>query len=351
MIVYLNGKAYEASPGETVLQVALRNHLYIPHLCYHEKTGKAAKCRACVVEVEGVPGLKTSCNLPVTEGMKVTTNSEQVMDAQRLVVDLALSSGRHDCLACEQNGNCELQDAAYYLGITKPSFDLYDDNYEIDDSSEFIVVDRSKCISCGRCIVGCNHTVVNEVLNYGNRGFDTKIVFDTDLPMGSSTCVQCGECVQLCPVGCIIDKRAIGAGRTWEMDKVETVCPYCGVGCRLEVHVDRTKDKIVRITGVEDSPTNNGMLCVKGRFGFDFVQSDERITSPLIKEDGKFRKASWEEAIALVASKFTSIKKEYGSNSIAGLASAKVTNEENFAFQKFIRKEVGTNNVDHCARL
>lgn len=351
MTVYLNGKAYEASPGETVLQVALRNNIYIPHLCFHEKTGQAAKCRACVVEIEGMPGLKTACNTPVTEGMQASTLTRKVLDAQKLVVDLILSSGQHDCLSCEQNGNCELQDAAYYLGIKKPSFQLYDDEYEIDDSSEFIIVDRSKCINCGRCVVGCNQTVVNEVINFGNRGFETKIVFDTDLPMGTSTCVQCGECVQLCPVGCLIDKRALGAGRTWELDKVETVCPYCGVGCRIEVHVDRTQDKIVRITGVEDSPTNNGMLCVKGRYGFDFVNSEERITSPLIKDKGKFREASWEEAVELIAKKFISIKEEYGSDAIAGLASAKVTNEENFVFQKLIRKEVGTNNVDHCARL
>lgn len=351
MNIYLNGKAYETKPDETVLQLALRNGIYIPHLCFHEKTGKAAKCRACVVEVEGVPGLKTSCNLPVTDGMEVTTNSEKVLQAQKMVVDLALSSGQHDCLSCEQNGNCELQDAAYYLGIERPSFQLYDDDYEVDDSSEFIRVDRSRCISCGRCVVGCNEIVVNEVINFGNRGFDTKIIFDGDLVMGTSTCVQCGECVQLCPVGCLIDKRAIGNGRTWELEKVETICPYCGVGCQLEVHIDRKQDKIIRVTGVEDSPTNNGMLCVKGRYGFDFVNSDERLTTPLIKENGKFREADWDEAIALVAGKFSEIKKEFGSDSIAGLASAKVTNEENFVFQKLIRREAGTNNVDHCARL
>lgn len=351
MLVYLNGKSYEAKEGETVLQLALRNNVYIPHLCYHEKTGKAAKCRACVVEVEGMPGLKTSCNLPVKDGMKVSSTSDQVLEAQRLVVDLILSSGRHDCLTCEQNGNCELQDAAYYLGIERPSYDLYDDEYEIDDSSEFIRVDRSKCINCGRCVAGCNNTVVNEVLNFANRGISTKVVFDSDKLMGSSSCVQCGECAQLCPVGCIIDKRSIGSARSWELDHVETVCPYCGVGCKLDVHIDRKRNKIVRVSGVEDAPTNNGMLCVKGRYGFDFVQSDERITTPLIKENGKFREASWEEAISLIANKFKTIKKEHGSDSIVGLASAKVTNEENFVFQKFIRKEVGTNNVDHCARL
>jgi len=351
MQIFINGTAYEASAGETVLQVARRNGIYIPSLCYHEKTGKAAKCRACVVEIEKIPGLHTSCNLTVREGMKVFTNTEEVRQAQRIVVDMTLSSGKHDCLSCEQNGNCELQDAAYYLGIERPSYNLAPKEVIIDDSSEFVRVDYSKCISCGRCVAACNHTVVNEVLGFGERGFETKIIFDNDLKMGTSSCVQCGECVQICPVGALIDKRAIGKARTWELEKVETVCPYCGVGCKLELHIDKRKNEIVRITGVEDSPTNEGMLCVKGRYGFDFVASPERLTSPLIKENGEFRKASWEEAVSLIAAKFKNIIEKHGSDAIAGLSSAKTTNEENYAFQKFMRREVGTNNVDHCARL
>lgn len=351
MKIFINGKPYQASPGENVLEVALRNNIYIPHLCYHAKTGQAGRCRACVVEVEGIPGLKTSCTLEVQADMKVHTNTAKVKESQRVIVDLALSSGHHDCLSCEQNGNCELQDAAYFLGIEKPSYNLAATDFEMDETSEFIYVDRSKCIKCGRCVAGCTNTVVNDVLNFGNRGFETKIIFDADLPMGSSTCVQCGECVQLCPVGAIIDKRAIGKGRPWDLETTETICPYCGVGCKLLVHVNRKSKEIVKITGVEDSVTNNGMLCVKGRYGFDFVQSEERITTPLIKEKGKFREAEWDEAISLIAQKFKSIKQEFGADSLAGLASAKVTNEENFVFQKFFRKEVGTNNVDHCARL
>jgi predicted molibdopterin-dependent oxidoreductase YjgC len=351
MQILINGNGYNFTRGETVLDIALRNNIYIPHLCYHQRTGKAGKCRACLVELEGRNGLLTSCNLTAEEGMKITTDSQQVKDAQRIIIDLILSSGHHDCLACEQNGNCELQDAAYYLGIERPSFDLAPPEIEIDESSEFVYVDRSKCISCGRCVAGCTYTVVNDVLNFANRGFETRIAFDNDIPMGSSTCVQCGECVQLCPVGALIDKRAKGAGRPWELEKLETVCPYCGVGCRLEVQIDRKKNRIVKINGVEDSPTNEGMLCVKGRFGFDFVGSSERITKPLIKEEGEFREADWAEVIELIGSRLTALKKEFGADSIAGLASAKVTNEENFVFQKFMRSVIRTNNVDHCARL
>ena len=351
MQIFINEKPYETKSRETVLQVARRNGIYIPSLCYHRKTGKAAKCRVCFVLIERIPGFQTACNLAVRDGMKVTTNSEDIIETQRAIVDLILSSGKHDCLSCEQNGNCELQDAAYYLGIERPTYDLYPKEKEKDETSEFIRVDRSRCISCGRCVVGCNEIVVNEVLTFTERSFETDITFDDELPMGESSCVQCGECVQLCPVGALIDKRAIGKGRIWELDRVETVCPYCGVGCRMELHIDRMKNEIVRITGVEDSPTNQGMLCVKGRYGFDFVNSEERLTTPLIKENGKFREADWEEALSLVASKFKEIKENFGGGAIAGLASAKVTNEENFAFQKFMRSEVAPNNDHHCARL
>ncbi len=352
MNITINGKIVEAQEGQTVLEAAKDAGIYIPSLCYHPKTGPAGKCRACVVEIEGMSGLETSCTVLVRDGLKVITNSEKVLAAQRLVVDLLLSSGKHDCVSCEQNGCCELQDAAYYLGIEHPTLVLSNEEYEIDDSSEFIYRDNSKCIKCGRCIAGCNTQVVNEVLDFAYRGSTMKVVCDDGKSMGSSNCVQCGECIQLCPVGAIIDKLARGKGRSWELSKVETVCPYCGVGCKITLHIDRKKNKIVKVTGVEDGPANDGMLCVKGRFGMDFVSSEERLTTPLIKDkNGDFQEATWEEAISLVTGKFKEIKKEFGPDALGGFSSAKVTNEENFVFQKFFRKEVGTNNIDHCARL
>jgi formate dehydrogenase major subunit len=353
MQITINGKVCEAREGQTVLQVAKDNGIYIPSLCYHPKTGQAGKCRACVVEVNGMRGLQISCALQVKEGMVVSTDTPKVLDAQKMVVDLLISTGRHDCLACEKNGACELQDAAYFLGIEHPSFQVgEEEEYKTDESSEFISWDHGKCIKCGRCVVGCNNTVVNEVLDFGYRGQHTQVVCDDHAPMGSSSCVQCGECVQLCPVGAVTDKRSKGQGRTWQFEKVESVCPYCGVGCRLCLHVDRKKNKIVRVTGVEDAPTNNGMLCVKGRYAFDYVNSPERLTTPLIRDaNGNFQKATWAEAFTLIAGKFKEIKEKYGGDALAGLSSAKVTNEENYAFQKFMRKELSTNNVDHCARL
>jgi formate dehydrogenase major subunit len=351
MKITINGNTIEAVEGQTILQAALANGIYIPHLCYHEKVGAAGKCRACVVEVEGMRGLQTSCSVKLRDGMVISTQTENVVNAQKLVIDLMLSSGTHDCLACEQNGDCELQDAAYFLGIERASVQYGEINREFDTSSEFVYVERNKCISCGRCVAACNNTVVNQVLDFGHRGHHTEIIFDTDKPMGESTCVQCGECSQMCPVGAIVDKNARGKGRTWELKKVETVCPYCGVGCKLELHVDEKTNKIVKVKGVEDAPTNYGMLCVKGRYGFDFVGHKDRLTTPLIKKEGQFVEASWEEAIDLIATKFKAIKEEHGPDVFMGLASAKVTNEENYTFQKLMRTAIGTNNVDHCARL
>jgi len=352
MLVTINGRQYEAEAGQTILQVAKKHGVYIPSLCYHEKVGVAGKCRVCVVEVEGMRGLQTSCSVAVREGMNVTTNSEKAVQAQKLVVDLLLSSGQHDCLSCAQNGKCELQDAAYFLGIERPTLVFSDLEPHCDESSEFVKVDHNKCISCGRCVAACQKTVTNDVLDFGYRGANTEIVFDDGKKMGDSTCVQCGECVQICPVGALTEKKVRGQARYWETEKVKSVCPYCGVGCTMEIHVDRKLNKIVRVNGDEKSPVNQGMLCVKGRFGYDFVDHSDRLTSPLIRnDDGSFRKASWDEALDLVATKLNDIKAKHGADKIMGLASAKVTNEENYTFQKFIRTVIGTNNVDHCARL
>jgi formate dehydrogenase major subunit len=352
MQVTINGKQMTAEAGQTVLQVARKHGVYIPSLCYHEKVGVAGKCRVCVVEIEGMRGLQTSCSVQVRDGMVISTVSEKALQAQKLVVDLLLSSGTHDCLSCQQNGKCELQDAAYFLGIERPTLALVDVEPHIDESSEFVRVEHSKCIACGRCVAACQNTVTNDVLAFGFRGHETQVIFDDDKKMGESSCVQCGECSQICPVGAITDKKAQGLARYWETEKVKSVCPYCGVGCQMEIHVDRKRNKIVRVNGVESASANKGMLCVKGRYGYDFVDHEERLTTPLIKnDDGTFRKASWDEALDLVAGKLTDLKTKHGPNSIMGFASAKVTNEENYAFQKFFRTVIGTNNVDHCARL
>ncbi len=349
MKIIIKGREFEAKEGRTVLEIARENGIYIPTLCYHARTGPAGKCRACVVEVEGIRGLQTACTLAVKDQMKVVIDSDKVREAQKLVVNLLLSTGKHDCLSCEQNGICDLQDAAYYLGIETPAFKLADIEPQIDDSSEFVYRDHSKCIQCGRCIAGCNGTVVNEVLSFGYRGHETKVICDNDLPMGSSSCVQCGECVQLCPTGAIIEKVSRGKGRTWDTQKVHTTCPYCGVGCQIQLHL---KDKeIIRVTGVEAEDPRLGSLCVKGRFGYHFINDAGRLKTPLIRENGALREATWDEALDRVAENFKRIKQASGPDAIGVFSSARITNEENYLVQKFTRAAIGTNNVDHCARL
>lgn len=348
----MNDKEVSFEKGKTILEVVRENDVYIPSLCYHYKTGQAGKCRICIVDVDGMRGLQTACTTIATDGMIVKTETEEIREAQKMIVNLLLSTGQHNCLSCEANGECELQDAAYHLGIETPAFTIETDIPDIDDSSEMIVIDHRKCIQCGRCIEADNDMVVQEVLGFGFRALQTKVMCDEDLPMGESSCVQCGECSQICPVGAILDKKSVGKGRPWELKKVDTVCPYCGVGCQITLHVNEKANKIVKVTGIETSPTNEGMLCVKGRYGYDFVNSEERLTTPLIRnKSGQLQEAAWDEAITLVAETFNRIKETSGSDAIGGLASAKVTNEENYAFQKFMRREVGTNNVDHCARL
>ncbi len=345
--IVLDGKEYSFEGEKTVLQVARENNVYIPSLCYHEKIGAASMCRVCVVEIEGMRGLQTSCSVAAKDGMIVETATEKVLEARKMVVNLLLANGNHNCLICERNGDCELQDAAYHLGIEVPAF-IVEEEDDIDDSSVFIIRDNRKCIKCGRCIAGCNQLVVNEVLDFGFRAGHTKVVCDTDLPMGSSSCVQCGECVQMCPVGALIEKKGKGKARSWEVEKVRTTCPYCGVGCQLELHVK--DEEIIRVKGVEGARPNEGHLCVKGRYGYNFIYSDERLTTPLIKENGEFREAEWDEALDLVANKFKQIIKESGPDAIAGVSCARSINEDSYQMQKLFRGVIGTNNIDHCAR-
>ena len=346
--VFIDGKEVAFEGNKTVLQIARENGIYIPSLCYHPKLEPSSNCRVCMVEVEGMRGLQASCHLTPMDGMKIHTNSPLVLDGRKMVVNLLLSNGNHDCLACEVNGNCELQDAAYNLGIEVPAF-IMEQKQPRDHSAAFIMRDPNKCILCGRCIDGCNQLVVNEVLAFANRGWNKTVVCDIDVPMGESTCVQCGECVQLCPVGALIDKKGIGKARAWETRKVRTTCAYCGVGCQLELHVKG--DQIIRVTGVEDAQPNQGHLCVKGRYGYDFIYSNDRLTTPLIREGEGFREASWEEAIGLIASKFTQIIQESGPDAIAGVSCSRSINEDSYAMQRLFREAIGTNNIDNCARV
>lgn len=347
--ITIDGVAYQAAEGRTILDVAREAGVYIPTLCYHPKVGQSGVCRICAVEVKGARGLVMACITQVADGMEVRTDTSTVLEARRNVVELLLSNGAHDCLSCEMCGSCELQDAAYRLGIQRPAYLMEEERLLVDDSHPLIRRDPNKCIHCYRCIRGCNEVVVNEVLDMGYRGGRSLVVADQHLPLGQSSCVGCGECVQLCPTGALVEAKAHGLGRAWNLEVVGSTCPYCGVGCQLDLHVDRAANRVVKVTGRNVAP-NRGSLCVKGRFAYDFPASKRRLTTPQIKVNGVLEPVSWERALDYTAERLRAIRDQHGPDAIAGVGSARDTNENAYAVQKFLRAVVGTNNVDHCAR-
>ena len=377
-IIVIDGQEFSFEPGETILEVAQRNGIFIPTLCYLKRgASPSGACRVCLVEVEGARALMASCTVPAAPNMVVKTNSPDVIKVRSMNLELLLSSGHHNCLAqdmdldswtdfqlkamqvpehddlCPVYGDCRLQDLAIQYGVKTSRFTPTDSTFPIENVNPFIVRDFSRCILCGRCVQACNEVQVNNAISYGYRGSSSKIVAAGDRCLKDSDCVFCGECLQVCPVGALIPKDDLLKNRSRDQTnkgkKIRTTCSYCGVGCQIYLHVK--DNKVVKVTGVEDTAPNFGSLCVKGRFGFDFIGHPDRLKTPLIRDNGNFREASWDEALNLVAEKLSRIKQESGPDSIGVLTSARITNEENYLVQKFTRAVIGTNNIDHCARL
>lgn len=353
----LNGQAVSASEDETLLDVAKRQGLEVPHLCYSDRQGEAGNCRACMVEIDGERVLAPSCCRKPTEDMVVRTDSERAVKSQSMVLELL----KADVSEEPHTLNSELDYWAGKLDIGLPRFDAREQP-ACDVSHPGIAVNMDACIQCTRCLRACRDEQNNDVIGLAMRGSHASIVFDLDDPMGESTCVACGECVEACPTGALMPANDVGME---EPDrKVDSVCPYCGVGCQLTYNVK--DEKIIYVEG-RDGPANKGRLCVKGRYGFDYVHHPHRLTKPLIRRDDApksgefsmdpndvdkiFREATWEEALALATSGFNKIRDEQGPNALAGFGSAKGSNEEAYLFQKLVRTGFKTNNVDHCTRL
>ncbi|MGY8999916.1 MAG: molybdopterin-dependent oxidoreductase, partial [Rhodospirillales bacterium] len=363
----LNGQKVTSSPDETIWQVANRFDIEIPHLCYlPEKSYRAdGNCRACMVEIDGERTLAASCIRYPSDDMVVNTASERAKKSREMVFELLLV----DQPPHEQAHDSKSKFWGWVDKINYKSANRYPPQAQpqSDNSHAAISVQLDACIQCNLCVRACREVQSNDVIGMAHRGHHAKIVFDFDTAMGSSTCVACGECVQVCPTGALMEANLLdprGVRTEFEDRSVKTLCPYCGVGCQIDLHIK--DDKILYVDG-RDGPANNSRLCVKGRFGFDYAHHPDRLTTPLIRRDDApksadieisqseiktyFREATWEEALDRAASGLKSISDQQPGTSIAGFGSAKCSNEEAYLFQKLIRQGFITNNVDHCTRL
>lgn len=349
--VIIDGKRVEADPSQTILEAARRVGIRIPTLCHDPRLKPSGACRICVVEVEGKDNLAASCATPVSEGMKVSTRSEAVLRSRRLNLELLWSNHPNDCLTCDKAGECSLQNLMYEYDVKTSRFVKQNPVPALDESNPAIYRDMNKCIMCGKCVRICDEVQGQHVWTFSDRGIKTRVSTAFEKSMQDGGCVFCGHCVSVCPVGALMDKPVMKKARSWETRKVRTVCSYCGVGCSLVLHIKN--NEILQVTADINSAPNYGSLCVKGRYGFEFYSSKDRLKTPLVRDNinEPFREASWEEAIGLVAKRFSEIKKKYGPDSFGCLSSSRGTNEENFLAQKFTRVVMGTNNMDNCARV
>jgi len=373
----IDEKTIQVEPGAKVLEAALTHGIDIPHLCYHDELSISGGCRLCVVEVEGRADPVLSCGLDCAEDMKIRTQSQRLSEMRRSILDLYISDHPLDCVTCEKAGSCLLQKYAYEYGIKETTYDFNVSRSLYQDDNPFFVRDHQYCILCGRCVRVCSEVVGADAIDFVGRGFKCHIGVPFDGPMIESSCVFCGNCVQVCPTAALMPVSRKNMGREWEMERIKTICGYCGVGCEIEYAV---KDgEIVYAQSTPEAPVNGEFLCTKGRYGWDFVHSPDRLKTPLIRRDlahtlgmleepwelpatspleinepdlaAAYIPVDWDTALDVVADQFAATVQAHGPDSVMGFSSARCTNEENYLFQKFIRAAIGTNNVDHCARL
>jgi predicted molibdopterin-dependent oxidoreductase YjgC len=361
----IDGRKVHVRRLSTILDAARQLDIAIPTLCHHPDLSPYGGCRLCIVELKGSPKPVASCTTIVKEGMDVVTSNPQIEKFRRTTLELLLSDHPSDCMVCERAGDCRLQELAYFYGIRENRFRGERRIYTKRDGNPFIERDMEKCILCGQCVRVCDEIQGVGAIDFAYRGMKTKVCppFEKDL-----NCEFCGQCVAVCPTGALTGKIWTRGGRQ-NFSEVDTICPYCGCGCGLTLHVRR--NEIMRVSSQPGRGINDGWLCMKGRFGYKFVNHPERLKVPLIRKtprdpsmvltetevlrSGKnyldfFREASWDEALEFASQRLMKIRDDFGSDAIGGLSSARCTNEENYLFQKFIRAALGTNNVDHCAR-
>ncbi|MBI4843435.1 MAG: NADH-quinone oxidoreductase subunit NuoG [Nitrospirae bacterium] len=344
--IKINDKHITVKEGTTILEAALQNKIDIPHLCYDKRLVPYGSCRLCIVEVEGQAKLLAACSTPVTPGMSVRTETPKLLKARKTVLELLLVHHPLDCPVCDKAGECKLQDLAFKYGPAESRFKAKRKHEPADTGSPLVERDSNRCVLCGKCVRVCGELQGVGAINIIGRGFESKIspAFDEKL-----NCEFCGQCIDACPVGALGRRHFRHSARAWFLEPRDNVCPYCSVGCT--VTYDLREGKIMRARGVEGKGINNGNLCSKGRFGFDYIYSEKRLASPLIKKNGEFRRVSWEEALKHIAGRIQAIKHAHGADSIGAIGSPRCTVEDNFMLQKFMKSVNSSNNIDSSARF
>jgi formate dehydrogenase major subunit len=384
--INVNGSKLESRPGERLIDLLIRSGIEIPHVCYHKQLGPIQTCDTCLVEIGGK--LQRACAVDAADGLEIQTKSAKAIAAQQGAFDRILSNHLLYCTVCDNNnGNCTVHNTTKMLDVEHQNIPFKHKPFEVDDSHPFYRYDPDQCILCGRCVQACQNVQVNETLSIRWEDEHPRVLWDGGAKINESSCVGCGHCITVCPCNALMEKSMIGhagfftslskpalndmievvkavepetgygavmkiseaeaAMRQSRIRRTKTVCTYCGVGCSFDVW---TKDREILKIAPEQGPANGISTCIKGKFAWDFVNSPDRLTTPLIRDGGRFRAASWDEALKLIARKLNEIKTAAGPDSIGLISSSKCTNEESYLMQKLARAVIGTNNIDNCSR-